>query len=188
MDGPSRAARAKALGFTTVAYHGTGAKFNEFQLGKPSVIGGHGVNFADDPEEARGYAKEKGRKGHVLTCLLRVRKSFPVWYGDDTLIPAADYKKIVGRPADPKDKSALLGKNIFQELERQIGWEDKLGFWNEVYRRLAAAGYDALYYKRVPGDHIDAYYNKFIVFDPRNIRLIDAAFDPAKSDSADLLA
>ena len=186
MDGASRAARAKEQGFTTIAYHGTNQKFNEFSIdfGKPSVMGGHGINFADDHDEAKGYAKDLGRKGHVMTVLLRVKKAFPAWYGDDTLISVSDYKKIVGRP--PENASDRVGKNVLRELEDQIGWADKRGFWTQVYARLAKAGFDALYYKNVPGDHVSSYYNKFIIFDPRNIRLIDAAFDPAKSNSADL--
>jgi hypothetical protein len=34
----------------------------------------------------------------------------------------------------------------------------------------------------------DGYYGKIVVFDPKNIRRIKAKFDPAKSDSANLLA
>ena len=74
MDPASRMQRAKDMGFTVAAYHGTKAKFNEFDLekGQPSVMGGYAPHFADDKSESRGYA---GRKGQVLHVLLRGSRS-----------------------------------------------------------------------------------------------------------------
>ena len=50
------------------------------------------------------------------------------------------------------------------------------------------AGYDAMLWPETPPDYGNQYYGKYVVFEPKNIRLLKAAFDPAKSDSADLMA
>lgn len=68
MDKETRMERARALGFTTKAYHGTSAKFNEFDMekGKGNHFG-YAPFFADVKAEAKGYGK-------VLEVLLRIRK------------------------------------------------------------------------------------------------------------------
>ena len=205
MDEASRMQRAKALGFSLKAYHGTGAAFDEFDLdkGTPSSGGGHAPHFADKRAEAKGYAKKT--KGHVLEVLLRTKNPYYVNSIGPTL-PNAN--------REPRDLYLDLGKEQLRKLmtvrmpksdDDIEGWQkykdeqkltldkvynhdNKKRIWNEVYKQLSDQGYDSIIWKDVPSDHFAGYYNKIVIFDPKNVRLISAAFDPAKSESKDLRA
>ena len=52
-DRASRMARARELGFTVKAWHGTNSKFNEFDIerGKPHIVSGYAPHFADRRKE-----------------------------------------------------------------------------------------------------------------------------------------
>lgn len=179
MDKASRMARAKALGFTIPAYHGTGSKFTAFDLekGKPHVTGGYAPMFSDKRNEAAGYAN-----GHLLPVLLRLKKPFVVSY-DEPISPDL-YQQITGEQAGthPTSYRALAAINDKQ------GWHDHRRTWTNTYAHLMTLGYDALVYPNTPADHIDGHHTKYVVFEPKNIRLTSAQFDPAKSDSANLKA
>lgn len=194
MDKASRMARAEAMGFTIAAYHGTGAKFNEFSLdkGKPSPIGGYAPMFADAKAEAQGYADERAAEGgkvHLLHVLLRIRKALPVDIRQRSgVITPAEYKAICGQDFEPGQYvKNPTGYAALRELESTIGWADQRALWTKIYAKLASLGYDALAYVDVPGDHHNGRYTKFVVFDPKNIRSIRARFDPAKTDSGKLM-
>jgi hypothetical protein len=60
--------------------------------------------------------------------------------------------------------------------------------WTEIYRRLMAEGYDAIVWPDTPADHSVKPYGKYILFEPKNVRVIKAAFDPAESESSNLMA
>lgn len=72
MDEESRMKRAKELGFNILAYHGTKANFNEFDLekGKATRFSGHVPYFSDSKDEANGYAKDRknGKKIENISC------------------------------------------------------------------------------------------------------------------------
>ena len=96
---------------------------------------------------------------------------------------------------DPALASDFTGRNnggvipVFARTVRQydagsnsVISDDGIGK-RPLFRRLQSEGFDSVR-NRIPG--MDA--EEIVVFDPRNIRSIFAAFDPAKRDSSDLLA
>jgi hypothetical protein len=214
MDTASRMQRAKELGFTVRAYHGTGNKFKEFDIekGRPNVLSGHAPHFADSKAEAQGYADtandpeehKAGRtdgsgKVRVLDCLLRVKNPFVVDY--DKKLSRAEFEKIVGRlPIKDRfvekpqiDTYRLTTKGAIHEMTTMYGYErdqyaDRKAMWTIIYKRLRDAGYDALYFPETPADHSRLNYNKIVILDPKNVRSIKAKFDPAQSNSANLMA
>lgn len=196
MDSQSRMERARAMGFTIHAFHGTGAKFSEFDLdkGKPSVVGGYAPMFADTKKEAKGYADEakaNGGKAHVLHVLLRLRNPLVIdLRAREGGMSEQEYKRISGRdwPPPPQTWRAPSGYDALNALMNSIGYGDARGLWRKVYAHLQQCGYDGLLYVNTPGDHHDGAYNKYVVFDPKNVRSIKAAFDPSQSMSRNLMA
>lgn len=190
----ARMQRAHDLGFTVRAYHGTGQKFNEFDLdkGKPNVLSGYAPHFASSKDEAKGYAKDrkvKGLKTNTLECLLRIKKPFEAEYGKD--ISAKEFKKITG--IMPKDKYQSTSMDVLRVLSTIHGWDrdqyaDKKMMWTLIYGRLKKLGYDSIIFLNTLPDYSDKHYSKIVMLDTKNIRLVTAQFDPAKSDSSDLLA
>jgi hypothetical protein len=194
MDAKSRMQRAKEMGFTIRAYHGTGAQFKAFDLekGTPHNGMGHAPYFSTVKAEAKGYAderKEAGLKTRLLEVLLRVKNPLQTNYWDSP-ISEADYEKIAGRPWKESD-GKCNGFNAMYTLKNtvgaQYGWSDKRAIWTQIYRHLISLGYDALIDHNTPGDHHTGGYGKVVVFNPKNIRSIKARFDPAKSESSNLL-
>lgn len=223
VDDASRMQRAKELGFTIAAYHGTGMKFDEFDPEKnvrPSHTSGHAPHFAGKKAEANGYAKKRKAEGaktmHVLHVLLRIKNPWNL--NHDHPISVEEYTKIVGHP--PKNKWDLFGSCAMQDAKREIGKSfglldirggdkrptdqsyeqfvdeqdkilEKIGgnkrIWNELYKRLIRLGYDALIDPQTPADHSAGYYAKYVILDPKNVRSINARFDPAKSESRNLM-
>lgn len=189
-----RMQRAKEMGFTIPAFHGTGAKFNEFSLekGKPSMMGGHAPHFADNKKEANGYAKERrqaGEKAKVIHVLLRVNNPLVIdMNGKQGVLAPKEYQKIVGKPFAPGDyRPHPTGYDALRELGNAIGYtEDRKDHWNQVYSKLMELGYDALKYVNVAADYQNGIYTKYIVFDPKNIRSVDAEFNTSKSDSRNI--
>jgi len=200
MDDASRMQRAKELGFTTLAYHGTGASFTAFDLdkGKTNVLSGHAPHFTDSKAEAKGYAKirkEKGQKTNVLECLLKIKKPFYCSFYHK--INKKEFKKIVGRfPSDElkhHTNEEYTTHDALRELSNIYGWErdkykDRKMMWTLIYKRLKSLGYDSIIFPDTPADHSIKNYNKIVILDPKNVRSIKAKFDPAESESSNLMA
>jgi hypothetical protein len=198
MDAASRMQRAKDMGFTVRAYHGTGATFKAFDLdkGKPAMLSGHGPHFADKKAEAHGYAADRkadGKKAKVLDCLLRIKNPFVASY--NTHLSAAEFTHIVGRlhtqHSDRDPRTTTM--DALRELSTIFGWErdkyaDTKKMWSLIYQRLIDLGYDAITFPDTPPDFSQDYYTKIVLFDPKNVRSIKAAFDPAKSNESNLKA
>ena len=189
MDDASRMARAKELGFTIPAYHGTKAAFNEFDVekGKPSIMGGHAPHFSATKAEAKGYAS-RAKGAQVLEVLLRVHKPLVISY--NTMLPEyspAEFKAITGEEWTDAEFQPT-GKRILQALQDNFGWADHKANWVNVYRVLSKHGFDALLYPDMLPDHSAKKYDKYVVFNPKNVRLTTAAFDPSQSESSNLRA
>lgn len=144
MSQEARMARAKEMGFDTDTplYHGTQAKFSEFD---PSLGNEYGIFLSPNKHYAAPYGGLSPR----------------------------------GRINEP-GAYFVRAENVL----RPQSTEDVAHAWNKVLTkgdadRLMAQGYDAIAPKEVP---------EFVLLDPKKIRSVDAAFDPAKRDSADLLA
>ena len=204
MDLASRMARATEMGFTTPAFHGTGEKFNEFDMdkGKPNH-GGFAPFFASKKAEAKGYAdskKEETGKGRLLSVLLRIKKPLivPSTWGvipDDyeQTLPEV-YMLITGGklPHETKRERYLTNYDALEHVKdihyEETGNYDRKQIWRKIYDRLISAGYDSIIWKDTPGDHGTGRYDKIVMLDMSGIRLTSARFDPSKAQSRDLRA
>lgn len=115
----------------------------------------------------------------------------PVYHGTKTDFDAFDPDRVIGSQFwSTTDKAAIesgdvgaQGKGVIKELYHNIqnpsGWDeyDKFGI-----DELIAKGHDGL---RLPDSDGQVTY---VAFDPKQYRSTSAAFDPAKKDSANLLA
>lgn len=206
MDKASRMERAAAMGFTTPAYHGTGAKFNEFDMekGKGSHFG-FAPYFASERQEAKGYAddrsQETGTKSRLMSVLLRVRK--PLIIPDTWGVQPRDYEQTL-----PEVYSLITGGKLPHETKREryltnndaiehamdvhyeeTGNYDRKQIWRKIYDRLISAGYDAIVWKGVRSDYGNTmFYDKIVMLDMSGIRLTSAKFDPSQAASRDLRA
>jgi hypothetical protein len=166
MDQASRLARASEMGFDTdqVWYHGSNSTFPEFdnaKIGSGVDDGGFlgvGHYFTPDKEYAGAYGST------VRPHYLRMQKPF------------------VADARNPQEHQALA-RQIYGSEGEVVGPD---GFvmvdpksWTDA---LTAHGYDGAI-TRDGGEIIEA-----AVFDPSNIRMVSAAFDPAKSGSTNLFA
>lgn len=193
MDDASRMQRATELGFTIKAFHGTDSKFNEFDLekGRSRQTTGFAPHFASKKAEANGYskmAKSMGKDVNVMHVLLRIKNPWNNNY--DFPISKKTYVDVVGN--EPESAHDLFGGRVIHDLKRVLSTKHGAGnhhpCWVEIYRKLISLGYDAMVDDKTPGDHTSGYYGKYIVLDPKNIRSIHAAFDPAHSNSRNLMS
>lgn len=168
MDEASRMARAQEMGFKTrePLYHGTHAPpFEQFDLDKAGLINGspteRAVWFSPNTEVASNfsYPNAKNAEGQrVIPTYVR---------GSEKVITSADLPHIraYGAPQNLTYNQAEFARQL--ELARQ-------------------QGYDSLRFKNV--QEYGPASDQVAVFDPRNIRSVNAAFDPAKASSDNLLS
>ena len=194
MDKASRMKRAAELGFTIPAYHGTSSKFNEFDLekGVANSLTGFAPHFSGSKAEANGYAQERKGNGEVDTrvmhVLLRIKKPFERKLS--RMISPEEYEEINGNPPDrdgPIRAYQALDGLMFAAF-RKYPDGDMRKVWRDIYRRLMDLGYDAIIDSETAADFSYGNYAKIVILDPSNIRSIKACFDPAKSNSANLMA
>jgi hypothetical protein len=179
MDKASRLARAKALGFdpNTVWKHGTSAgKFDQFELGKPGAsaeIGRPGLTKDVVMLTTSGqHAAKYGSVGDYLTRgnFLRVneKRNLEKWARSEGYKNAQDAIDQYGSIYDAGNLDDTLSH--WKRLAQKAGYDGvRLNFG-----RLKSQG-------KSVGDILQ-------VFDPKNIRSTEAAFDPSLSDSSNLLA
>lgn len=208
MDAQSRMRRAAELGYTIKAYHGTEAKFNEFDMekGKGNHFG-FAPFFADKKAEAKGYAdrrKEETGKGHLMSVLLRIKKPFII--KDTRGVMPNDYEK-AGATIPPELYTLITGGQLPHETKRErymtgrdaiehamdvhyneTGNYDRKAIWTKIYARLKSQGYDAIIWEGTPSDHSAGTYSKIVMLDMSGIRLTSAKFDPAMAHTATLSA
>ena len=183
MSKKARIARAKEQGFDTdtVYYHGTSADIKEFDPKKiGSVEGrgdyiGEGIFFSADPRIAGSYAQQaKAKVGgleNVLPVYTRMKNPLVISKKDDFKFFLNDIK------INDKYRNDPYFKNLSDDELRQVTYYDLSDAEKASYTK--SKGYDGL---------VDNTYSQGAVFDPNQIRSVHAAFDPAKKDSANLLA
>jgi GNAT superfamily N-acetyltransferase len=166
MDLASRMARAREQGWDTDTpqYHATLAPdIQEFDSGKP-------VFFSRSAEFAGGHAGGN-RDGAIIPAYLRGKYWNPEVDGWANLdVPEVRKKLDRLQELYPNSSPKEFLETSWQELEHP-----------DMRPWLARNGYDGMIVRE------DGFYNT-MVMDSRNIRSVNAAFDPAKSDSANLLA
>lgn len=210
MDAASRMKRAKALGFDTdkTWYHGTNKAFDTFSpekrgsnTGAPSADVGY--FFTDRPATASYYSS--GNSGNIPAA---AKEAALIRDGAEQMASLYEQMGDVERAMPHRQRQAEAGgpSIIPTHLRMQNPLiHDFKGrvFRDESYRdiidRAVAKGHDGVIFKNTydAGEYskLDALLqgrlrpeNIAVAFDPKNIRSKFAAFDPAKSDSANLLA
>ena len=160
-------ARADEGGFTTDVYHGSGTDevIDEFRKG---------ITFTtDSPELASDFATHKMATRNPKTMPLKIKGKY--------LEVQSDY-----------------GREGIREAEQRFG-RDVLGLTDkdypnglEIYEYAKSKGFDGVVFKQVVDDPGAPWIAKpsdiYATFDPKNIRSKFAKFDPAKKNSANLLA
>jgi hypothetical protein len=187
MTTEARMARAAEMGFDTetVLYHGSGENFanggeritgnidafNPELSGKSSKTGAPAGTFffSSDPEVASSYTVK--------------------WQGDfsETFKPGANVTPVLLKLDNPLVVDAR-GENW-----RDIEYNGEFYDINELTELVKSSGeYDGLIINNVIDEGVGNTSGNpattTVVFDPSNIRSVNAAFDPDASDSADLLA
>jgi hypothetical protein len=215
MSQAARMQRAGEQGYLPV-YHGTGKVFDAFDPSMSSgARHGIGTLTSDSPDVASTYAR--GKQPQVLPLMYRAENPINVYaqganwnrLGPNTRVdlPArlvnqsedADILRALGiQVADTQEmlpRTTTL-KQLFPEVYSSV-FEDGFIDTNDFSRWAKRQGADAAVFNDIV-DHGPAgmFSNEksrmpskvVAVFDPSNIRSINAAFDPTKRNSSDLMA
>ncbi len=193
MSQEARMKRAKDMGFTIPAFHGTDQDFNEFDMAKNTSISasaGHGFFFADRSKEASGYssktpAGKKKEGGNVIPVLLKVTKPFICNLNSDDKRLRDNARQLVDMA---REHSTRLPNADKIDWWGEEGTNIKKQGWNVVYAFLKSKGYDAIYFPDTPSDYDSKSYTRIVMFDSNHIRSVFAAFDPSKANSSNLNA
>lgn len=161
--------RAKAMGFDIEkpSYHGTNNDITEFNnsYSSPSAAFGNGVYVSDNPIDAGNWAK-MSENSNVMPLLLN----------------KSDYLErfapISERSVDKLNN--FLGREINPEAIPYFSLENRSG---SVSKGAENAGFSGVEHFG-PGKS----YHHTVITDPTTIRSRFAAFDPAKKNSANILA
>jgi hypothetical protein len=202
----NRKARAKEQGYdtSTVYYHGTASEFSEFSKdklgeGTQARSAKQAFFFSDSPRTAQSYSHNTAVRLPVLKLLRDADKAESK--GDyaeyDSLLD--DAEKLENR----LDKDRRNGQNILpvylpsDDSLRILDMEgrsfDDFGVSDEISEELKSAKYDGLKGVKFlnlndsagladdPSTHV-------AIFEPSNIRSVNAQFDPSLTESPDLVA
>lgn len=171
MSTDARMARAKEQGFDVDSpqYHGTGGDIEEFDMNRTGATDesfyGEGVYQSSDPADASGYAISAPGDPNVIKTYVRnsnpyVKPSFATHGSDWKDVAKADGEKYgFSKSSTPAEKT----------------------------KKLEEAGFTGVVVK-MKGDDGKLYDFENVVFDPANVRSVNAAFSAAKTKSANLLA
>ena len=167
-------ARAEQMGFDTKnpVYHGTRADIQEFDLNKgtrnsdPGFYGkGHYFGSAN---QADNYAKKWNEE-----YLKQGENIIPVYI-------RGNFLEIINQgPMDDAFSREIVKLGY---KGRNPNYPDTNG---EIAKFLQSKGYDGV---KVYAGHKNGELEEVSVFDPKNIRSVNAKFDPKKKDSSDILA
>lgn len=175
LETSDRLERAKSMGFDTskIWYHATTVKanFSKFKVGKHGNDElGSGVYLATNPQQIDYWSR--GDNGRMIPCYIRSGDVF-------------DYSKLM-------DNQTNSQKKMVNELQRRyIGdpkyLKNRLDFcFNYRQSNLSDILRDSGYIGAI-NPH-SQFPSQIVIFDPNNIRSIFAKFNPAKSESDNLLA
>jgi hypothetical protein len=188
MDQASRLSRARDMGFDTdrVFYHGSNKDFSSFD--PDAGVGaraGTGSWFTDDPDIAASYASRDGSPSIT-----------PVYLKDGKYVNVSAEGRNWQMLDGQTDIDVPMGRNVdYGRLEDYVGiMGDEYASTNDVAAWARKNGQDGARFQNIKDrgpfgnglENVEA--TNVAVFDPRNIRSVNATFDPSKSDSANLLA
>ena len=174
MDEASRMARAREMGFNVDAYHGTRA---------PDFASFH-------PGSHFGSVEAANKRLSDLSELGDASLPWGMPRGDEAREAVYPVKLRAQKVIDLDDMGEWTDADIAPQLYRKglIGDDELNAAINgdlDTFDWLKSQGYDAVRYRN---DFEGAGSPSYMVLDPKNIRSKFAAFDPAQSDSANLLA
>jgi hypothetical protein len=205
MDQASRMARAREMGFDTnqVYYHGTNKDISNFSTNeRGSATDARSAKqaffFSDSPRTAQSYAHNSAINVPVQQKIKLANEAGDAgdWDKYDTLIDKAENLEKALNAQRQNGQNIIPTYLPTQDDLRMVNMRgrsfDDFGVSDEVAQELTWAKQDGL--KGVlfkdfndsaglahdPSNHI-------AIFDPANIRSVNAAFDPAKKNSSDLL-
>ena len=189
-------ARARGMGFDVQhpGYHGTpnlealneAGGFSPGQHGRQSSVG---VWLSDTPETAAEYTS-KGRPWDETPGMVKALTRGKLLDLDPEYMGPNEYKALKKVYKNLKNELWFDSADEFIEAVQDgniwnISGDGSLRVQNDILGELQALGYDRV---KIP-DSVGGMWNTSeIIFDPKNIRSTQAAFDPARADSADLLA
>ena len=207
MDTPSRMARAKEQGFSgDDAYRGIYGAYNPEKSGNYQM-------FTSSPQDAGEYGdnvlKAKLKRGNNLEVNGAGRNFNSIYIGDlpkdvyDNL-HAANKESSIARTDDIAYAAQAAGydsvtiKDVYDKASNEIPSQKKETVTDSDFDVLAELGIDVNhplldgpYRAPAPAVDIPKDYgtsNIDIIFDPKNIRSTNARFDPAKSNSSNILS
>ena len=213
MDTPSRMARAKEQGFDTdnVIYHATTANFSAFD---PKMAGSstgakdaaQGMWFADSPQATKyfgGYDDQipTPEYSDYILSMASKRKNLE-GMRDRGEISASEYFR-QGRdyraasPAEPQNKftegyesgSQIIPSMVRGRLKEVDASNYSPDRFLDIAKSAKSEGYDGVKFNNINDmDEASVRHSQTLIFDPSNIRSVNAAFDPAKASSSNLLA
>jgi GNAT superfamily N-acetyltransferase/alpha-D-ribose 1-methylphosphonate 5-triphosphate synthase subunit PhnG len=172
MSEEARMKRARDMGFDTetVYYHGTDVKnITEFRAGTAQGWG-KGVYLTDNKKATEEFGDI------VIEAYLKIKNPFD---GNAYSLNDVDVENTeIFKSMDKKTKADY-------DDETNFDWNEEFAengkFAGELLRELGFDGIIADQSNSIDGLEV-------VVFDPKNIRSVNAAFDPSYKDSADLLA
>jgi len=204
MSPEARKARAEAMGFDTskVLYHGTSQNFTAFdkkQFGSSTKASGasQAAWLVDDPRTAAGYAEYASQKpvrdmlakADTFERLAQKEGGNSKWWDKQD--------EAVGR-ADELEREGGVGQSVYplyvrgRLLERDFGGAEYTDVAREISQLLREAktgGYDGVKLTNLADDV--ALNNRpathYAIFDPSNIRSVNADFDPSQSGSSNIM-
>ena len=201
-----RIQRAKDMGFDTdtVFYHGTDVNFSEFYKDSRGSSTGDpdsklGFFFSSNPDVASSYASinitnidySKGLLGAVNKLTNGLYKK--INESANSLARRAGFD-VPAEFNSPQVLPVYTKSNNRSVVDAKGSRYTVLQFTNYINRALDA-GADSVLIKNVidegfavRGSESSAISDVLVVFSPENIRSVNAQFDPAKSESSDLLS
>lgn len=179
MSVDARRARGTAAGFNMeeTLYHGTGSDFAAFDLDRSGDSAGtpgeRAIFLSANPTEASVYARNAA-----------VAKNGPGAFGQGANIRGANVMPMVIRPG----KQMVVSIESHPDLKSQDG---KVMLYNatrfaEIIADARAQGYDTVRFENVLDSALEA-ADQIAVLNPKDIRSVNAAFDPANAASANVM-
>jgi ADP-Ribosyltransferase in polyvalent proteins len=203
--------RARAMGFDveTPVYHGTNADFDAFDLNRSGSASGAeqygaGVYTTTDPHTASGYANVNTDEGaNVMPLLVNMKK--PLDAATNKELTRAQVSSLIKQSPNLDDALSNYGdigyegrnKVLNEAVKSHHEWQDDNllnnlhPIANDFYKGNNQAFNDAVAKTlKKDGVIVNQYSGeKFLIpFNPKQVRSRFAAFDPAKKDSANILA
>jgi len=215
MSTAARMQRAREQGFLPeTVYHGTGEDFDAFDPGMSTGARYNtGIFVSQSPDVASTYAL--GQKRQVLPLMYRTEAPIQVFadkanwnrLGPNTRVelPArtvnqteyADILRALGIEVESSQEMLPRSTTLKELFPEVYGYEDDFIDTNDFSRWAKRQGADAVIFNDILDHGPSGLFSNekarnparnIVIFDPSNIRSVNAAFDPAKRNSANLMA